>query len=386
MRIVQFLIFFGIVLTVYSLINYYIFSRGLRTFEPGNPLRTWYTLGFIALSASFFLGRVLEKVYLSHLSDLFTWAGSFWLAAMLYLFLIVLIIDIVRLADYFIPFLHHASHWLMIKKPYLLTITVAAITFLVVLAGHINAISPVIREIIINTGISDKQRQSMTIALASDIHLGTIVGKKRIEKIVDKINSTDADLILLAGDIVDEDLAPVIRQNLGQTLSQLKAPLGTYAVTGNHEYIGGAKEAVAYLTNHGINILSDTAIKLFDKIYLAGREDFESRRFDGIKRKSIRSIMQHIPDESFTIMMDHQPVAINEASEAGVGLLLCGHTHHGQLWPLNYVTDAVFLNSYGLRQFGKTLVYVSNGVGSWGPPVRIGNRPEIVKITLQFEP
>ncbi len=386
MRVVQFLIFFGIVLTVYSLINYYIFSRGLRTFEPGNPLRTWYIIGFILLSASFFLGRVLEKVYLSYVSDLFTWAGSFWLAAMLYLFLIVLVSDIVRLTDYFFPFLHHANNLLFIQKPYLITISVAVTVFFTVLAGHINAISPVIREINIKTGISNQERQSMTIAMASDIHLGTIVGKKRIEKIVDKINSVDADIILLAGDIVDEDLAPVIRQNLGQTLSQLNAPLGVYAVTGNHEYIGGAKEAVAYLTNHGINILSDTAIKLFDNIYLAGREDFESRRFDGIKRKSIQSILQHVSDGSFTIMMDHQPVAITEASEAGVGLLLCGHTHHGQLWPLNYVTDAVFLNSYGLRQFGRTLVYVSNGVGSWGPPVRIGNRPEIVKITLQFEP
>jgi len=113
MRMVQFLIFFGIVLTVYSLVNYYIFSRGLRTLETGNPLRIWYIIGFIFLSASFILGRVLEKVYLSHLSDLFTWAGSFWLAAMLYFFLIVLVVDLVRLADYFVPFLHHVSDFLV---------------------------------------------------------------------------------------------------------------------------------------------------------------------------------------------------------------------------------------------------------------------------------
>jgi uncharacterized protein len=386
MRIVQFLIFFGIVLTVYSLINYYIFSRGLRTFEAGNPLRPWYIVGFIALSASFILGRVLEKVYLSHLSDLFTWAGSFWLAAMLYLFLIVLVVDLVRLADYFFPFLHHTADILLFRKPYLITISAAATVFLLVLAGHINAISPVIREVKIKTGKPSPQYSTLTIAMASDIHLGTIVGKKRIEHIVDKINSLDADIILLAGDIVDEDLAPVIHQNLGNTLSELKAPLGVFAVTGNHEYIGGAEKAVAYLQNHGIKILSDTAIKLFDNLHLAGREDFESRRYEGFTRKSISEIMRDIPDEAFTIMMDHQPVAITEASEAGVGLLLCGHTHHGQLWPLNFVTDAVFLHSYGLGQFGKTMVYVSNGVGSWGPPVRIGNRPEIVRITLQFEP
>jgi hypothetical protein len=383
---VQFLIFFGIVLTVYSLINYYIFSRGLRTFETGNPLRIWYVIGFIFLSASFILGRVLEKVYLSHLSDLFTWAGSFWLAAMLYLFLIVLIVDLVRLADYFFPFLHHTANLLLFKKPYLITISAAATVFLLVLAGHINAISPVVREIKINTGKPNPQFTTLTIAMASDIHLGTIVGKKRIGKIVEKINGLDADIILLAGDLVDEDLAPVISQNLGATLSRLNAPLGVYAVTGNHEYIGGSEKAVSYLQNHGIKILSDTAIKLTEHLYLAGREDFESRRYEDFTRKGISEIMQHVPKEAFTIMMDHQPVAIREASDAGVGLLLCGHTHHGQLWPLNFVTDAVFLHSFGLKQFDETMVYVSNGVGSWGPPVRIGNRPEIVRITLHFEP
>jgi hypothetical protein len=386
MRMVQFLIFFGIVLTVYSLVNYYIFSRGLRTLETGNPLRIWYIIGFIFLSASFILGRVLEKVYLSHLSDLFTWAGSFWLAAMLYFFLIVLVVDLVRLADYFVPFLHHVSDFLVFRKPYLITIMAAVSVFLLVLAGHINAISPVVREIKINTGKPNSQFTTLTIAMASDIHLGTIVGKKRIGKIVEKINGLDADIILFAGDLVDEDLAPVIRQNLGATLSRLNAPLGVYAVTGNHEYIGGAEKAVSYLQNHGIKILSDTAIKLTEHLYLAGREDFESRRFEDFTRKDVSEIMQDVPQEAFTIMMDHQPVAIREASDAGVGLLLCGHTHHGQLWPLNFVTDAVFLHSFGLKQFDETMVYVSNGVGSWGPPVRIGNRPEIVRITLHFEP
>jgi len=255
-----------------------------------------------------------------------------------------------------------------------------------VLAGHINAISPVVREIKINTGKPNSQFTTLTIAMASDIHLGTIVGKKRIGKIVEKINGLDADIILFAGDLVDEDLAPVIRQNLGATLSRLNAPLGVYAVTGNHEYIGGAEKAVSYLQNHGIKILSDTAIKLTEHLYLAGREDFESRRFEDFTRKDVSEIMQDVPQEAFTIMMDHQPVAIREASDAGVGLLLCGHTHHGQLWPLNFVTDAVFLHSFGLKQFDETMVYVSNGVGSWGPPVRIGNRPEIVRITLHFEP
>jgi len=120
-------------------------------------------------------------------------------------------------------------------------------------------------------------------------------------------------------------------------------------------------------------------------VYVAGREDFESRRFEGFARKSVNDILTMLPNTGFVIMMDHQPIAINEAAQSNVGLLLCGHTHHGQLWPLNYLTGKIFQLSHGLKRFGNTWVYVSNGVGSWGPPVRIGNRPEIVEITLSFQ-
>jgi uncharacterized protein len=385
MRIVQFIIFFSIVLTVHLLVNYYIYSRGLRTFEPGTLLRKLYIFGFWLLAASFFLGRVLEKVYLSHLSDLFTWAGSFWLAAMLYLFLAVFMFDLLRLADKLFPFLHHLQPGILSAKPYLITIGTATIVFFIVLAGHINAIYPRLHKVAIDAGSNISNRESLRIAMASDIHLGTIVGQNRLSRMVKMINETNADIILLSGDILDEDLAPVIRQNLGETLSKLKAPLGVYGVTGNHEYIGGAESAVKYLEQNGITMLRDTTLHLFDNVYLAGREDYESRRFAGFTRKSVQEIIEGLPQDAFVIMMDHQPVGINEAVDNKIGMILSGHTHHGQLWPLNYVTQALFVVSYGYKKINDTHVYVSSGLGSWGPPVRIGNRPEVVEITLNFK-
>ena len=106
MRFIQFIVFFGIVTVVYTLVNFYIFSRGLRTFAPGSSLRTYYTIGFWLLASTFILGRVFQTVYLSILSDVFVWAGSFWLAAMLYFFLLVFFIDILRLANHFFPFFY----------------------------------------------------------------------------------------------------------------------------------------------------------------------------------------------------------------------------------------------------------------------------------------
>ncbi len=385
MRMLQFLIFFSIVLAIHLLVNYYIFSRGLKTFDPDSLLRKLYIGGFWFLAASFFVGRVLEKVYLSHLSDFFTWAGSFWLAAMLYLFLAVFIIDLIRLADRFFPFLQQFQNSLLFQKPHLMTIGIASAVFLLVLGGHINAIYPRIQRIAIEVDGQFSERDELRIAMVSDVHLGTIIGRSRLQRIVNKINSLDADIVLLSGDIVDEDLEPILRQNLGETLLQLKAPLGVYGVTGNHEYIGGADEAVIYLESNGISILRDTVQPLFDRVWLGGRDDIQSERFGGQKRKSLSQIKQNLPGDAYLILLDHQPVGIKEAVENKVGLILSGHTHHGQLWPLNYITQAMFEVSWGHKRIGQTDVYVSSGVGSWGPPVRIGNRPEVVEITLRFK-
>ncbi len=381
----QFIIFFSIVLTVHFLINYYIFSRGLKTFEPESLIRKIYIAGFWLLAASFFLGRFLEKVYLSYLSDLFTWAGSFWLAAMLYLFLAVLLIDLIMLVDKLVPFLHHFSHTQLFLKPHLISISLAVLVFLIVLGGHINAIYPRVTKLKIDIDKEATSRKQIRIAMASDIHLGTIVGKSRLNRIVDRINGIGADLILLSGDIVDEDLAPVIRQNLGATLSKLNAPLGVYGVTGNHEFIGGAEAAVKYLESHGITMLRDTVIQLLDHVFIGGRDDYESRRFDGFNRKPLPEILEVLPEQRFVILLDHQPVAISEAVTHEIDMILCGHTHHGQLWPLNYITSALFTMSWGYKKINETHVYVSSGIGSWGPPVRIGNRPEVVDITLNFK-
>lgn len=192
------------------------------------------------------------------------------------------------------------------------------------------------------------------------------------------------DIILLAGDIVDEDLAPVIDQNLGECLKQLYAPFGVYGITGNHEYIGGAEPAVKYLEENGITMLRDTVIQINNSFYLAGREDRDKNRFSGQKRLEVSELLQQVDKTLPIILLDHQPFALDKAAEAGVDLQLSGHTHHGQLWPLNYLTRAIYEVSMGYKKKGNAHFYVSPGFGGWGPPVRTGNRPEVVLITLKF--
>lgn len=380
MKAFQFAIFFGLVLVVYSAINYYIFVRGYQSLPADGIWKRTYLIAFLFLSSSFIIGRVLEKVWLSPVSDFFTWTGSFWLAFMLYFFLIVLAIDIVRLGDLVFGFLPDFSQKF---KTGVLLGSLLLVTAVVAI-GHINAVKPRIKELQIQVDKKAENRNALTIAFVSDIHLGTIIGPRRVSKLVQRMNELKPDLILLGGDIVDEDLAPVLRHNLGESLRKLRAPLGVIGITGNHEYIGGAGPAVQYLEEHGITMLRDTAIVIDNSFIVAGREDRDKPRFAGKGRKTVDSLMHDANVSLPIILLDHQPFDLDRKMMTGADLTLSGHTHHGQMWPLNYITKAIFEVSWGYKKKGDMHVYVSSGYGSWGPPVRIGNRPEIVLIKIKF--
>lgn len=380
----QFLIFFSIVILIYGSVNYYIYRHLAMALPPDKGVAGWFRWGFVFLASSYVIGRFLERIWLSPVSDFFTWTGSFWLALMTYGLLAVVLIDLVRFINWVVPVL---PQWLSnppegTKK--LIAIVITGVIVLIVAAGYINFLTPRIKQLDIAIDKNAGERKTLSIVMASDIHMGTLIGPNRTRKMVEMINSLNPDIVLFAGDLVDEDLAPVIRHDLGKSLKQLKSNYGVYAITGNHEYIGGVKPAVKYLEEHGITVLKDTVNLIDSSFYVAGRIDRDSRRFAGTFRKPVAEIVKEIDSKLPLILMDHQPFNLGEAREAGVDLQLSGHTHHGQLWPFNYITDAIYELGYGYRKTGSTHYYVSCGFGGWGPPVRTNSRPEIVNIKITF--
>lgn len=385
MKRITMLLFFGIFFTVYGLINYYIFIHGWQAIPASSPLRVPYLAVFLVLSLAFIGGRFLERVWISPVSAGLVWIGSFWLAAMLYFFLAAAAIDLLRLANAIIPFFPSSVIERGETVRFNLLVAVTAGTVVLLIAGHINALFPRVREHDLVIAKRVEGEKTMTIVAASDIHLGTIIGRGRLRTLVEKINALDPDVVLLPGDIVDEDLGPVIAQNLGEMLRNIRAKQGVYAITGNHEYIGGGDAACAYLTEHGVTMLRDSVARLRNGTWLVGREDRSSAQFAGKKRATLGELMAGVDTTFPVILMDHQPFHLEEGAEKGADLQLSGHTHHGQIWPLNYVTGAIYELSRGYLRKGNTHVIVSSGAGSWGPPVRLGNRPEILLLRLHFE-
>ena len=382
----SFVLFFATFFILYGLVNTYIFIRGWQAIPPESPIRPIYALVFMIVALSFIGGRLLENIWLSPVSDVFVWIGAFWIAAMLYFFLAILALDLLRFVHRSVPFLPAAwmNHYARTKM-----ITAIIVIFgvaIVLLAGHVNALTPRIRTLELSIPKDSVNLKSLSIVSVSDIHLGTIIGRRRLERLVSRVNSLNPDLILLPGDIVDEDLAPVIKQNLGEHLNRFKSTLGVYAVMGNHEYIGGAEESHAYLVDHGVTVLRDRVIKLDNSLYLVGREDRSMQRFTGRTRKPLPELMISVDKRFPVILMDHQPFHLEEGEDNGADLQISGHTHHGQLWPVNFITGRVYELDWGYKRKGRTQIYVSCGYGTWGPPARIGNRPEIVHIRLRFQP
>jgi uncharacterized protein len=374
-------IFLSIVLSLYGLINLYLFSHAASVLE-GHRHYPWFVGAYLAMSLAWIVGRFLERVRITIVSSFLIWFGSFWLAAILYFLMIAMSVDLLRLANAIVPFIPQIFFTSESRQSILL-ISIVTVG-LVVVGGAINAATQRIKSLDLKVAKNAHTLKSLTVVAASDIHLGTIICKSRLERIVKKINALNADIVLLPGDVVDEDIGPVIKQNLGETLRSIKSKYGVYAITGNHEYIGGVEPSTRYLGEHGVRELRDEAVKIADSFYVVGREDVSYNRGTERKRKSLQELLSGIDKSLPIILMDHQPFRLNDAEENGVDLQLSGHTHHGQLWPLSYITKKIFEVSWGYKKMGNTHVYVSCGVGSWGPPVRIGNSPEILNITLTF--
>lgn len=382
MKPIQLIVFLTLVITIYGSAHWFVYIKGWKALADTNyqSLFTWI---FWILASLFILGMFLERSNPGPISHAISLAGSLWLALFLYFLLFIALVELTRGIQHLSGIIPEI--WLQsFLAPKKLFLTGLFSSILIVSVGYLNARFPVIKSInLAMSGYTTTQNQ-LKIVVASDVHLGGIIGKSKADKLVESINAQNPDLVLFAGDLVDHNPDPVIQENMGKAFEKIRSKHGVYAITGNHEYIGDAERTIQYFADHQIKYLRDTALTIPGLINIIGREDKDKSRFTGIARKSLSQLKSETDPQLPVILLDHQPVEYQEAHKQSINLMISGHTHKGQLWPFNYITNAVFENHYGLMKKGETSFYTSCGYGTWGPPVRIGNRPELVvfEITL----
>ena len=378
-------VFFVIVLGVYGLVNFYIGRRGWQALAafPG-PRRAVLGL-FLVFVLAYPLGRMAMGRAGNPLAALAVKAGSFHLALMLYLFLGVLAVDVLRLLNSLVRLVPRAPGGAG-RTGLLLFLVVAGSAVLTVAGGAVNAARPRVRELDVTIDKPAAGLGGLRVAVASDVHLGTIAGSSRLRALIDRLNALGPDLILLPGDIVDESVTAEEEEAMTEVFRRLRPRLGVFSVPGNHEYYGDFESNISYLRKWGVSVLQDEAALVGGAFYVIGRRDPTALR-RGQARTPIGEIMRRAGVDSRLplILLDHQPLHLEEAERAGIDLQLSGHTHAGQLFPMNIINKLIYEQNWGSLRKGRTQYYVSCGVGTWGPPVRTGSVPEIVLIRLSFK-
>ncbi len=290
--------------------------------------------------------------------------GNSWLIIMFYLLMAFLVLDIGRLV-HLVP-----ATWL--RGNAITSLVLTGLMLVTFIAGNIHYHNKQRQEINLTT---DKHlERPLKIVMLSDLHAGFHNRRAEVGRWVNMINAEKADLILIAGDMIDGNVRPLLAQGTAEELQRLNVP--TFACLGNHEYITGIDKAMNLLEQTGIRILRDKSISIGD-VTIIGRDDRSNR-----SRKSVARLMQGVTRGNYIILLDHQPFNLAEAEQNGVDLQLSGHTHRGQVWPLNWVTKKMYECDYGQWRKGKTDYYVSSGMGIWGGKFRIGTDSEYAVITV----
>ncbi len=358
-------------ISLYLGANFYVFLRLWQLLPAGSFLRPVIVVAGAVLAFSIFLVFLLRGHLPVPLMSVFYKIGTAWLFILLYLFMMILVLELVSLTGLFDRTAVMRSNWITFG-------VLTGITALIMVAGSVNYHHKrrVTFKVDTSTVTGTKLESPIKIIAISDLHLGYTIGTRELHKWIETINSEQPHIIFIAGDLIDSDLRLLVKQDMASVLRQLHATYGVYIAPGNHEYIAGIDASLDFLAQTGYTVLRDSVVNVA-RLNILGRDDRTNKR-----RMPIGELTEGLDPQVPLIIVDHQPLSIGEAEAARAVLQVSGHTHRGQVWPFTWVTDRIYEDSHGLVRKGDTMVYVSSGLGIWGGKFRIGSVSEYVVIEL----
>ncbi len=387
-----FVIFFTIALLILGGVHFYFYRRLVVAPSLPEPWRTAakvaLVLATLSFPVSFFIARSLNITTARWL----LYPAYVWLGTMLMLFFLLVAIDIVR----GILWLGYrlAGHKHLIADPQrrlFLARAIAGVAGGTVLIGTGIALwrglgRPLVKRIEIVLPKLPPALDGFSIVQLTDLHLGAMRRGPWVQQVVARTNELDPDLIAITGDLADATPGQLSEEVA--MLGKLKAKQGVFFVTGNHEYFIDLEGWLQQLAELQVRVLRNERVTIsrgkavFD---LAGVDDHEGARLARGHGANVAQAMNGRDPNRAVVLLAHQPRVIKDAAENDVGLVLCGHTHGGQIWPWNYLVYLQQPYVKGLHEHRGTQIYVSQGTGFWGPPMRLGSRSEITQVILRSE-
>ena len=363
--------FFFIFLLVWAGLHVYIITRLLSVPLIAQHIPAPAIIAVVAfLATSYILSRVMEHYAVGiGISHVLEHIGAYWVGIFFLLFTAFLCVDVVfGFGAWLRPELPVARSWALLAAGILILISL-------VQARQ----TPVVTEYSVSMPNLPASADGTVLVVASDMHLGSMLGREWALKRVAQFDALKPELILLVGDIFEGDEST--HADWLPVLKRICAPRGVYFVTGNHELYAGPDKIINLLREAGFKVLRDTSVEPVPGLVISGVDDlaFRGRKEHG---DAVMRTLESRPPGS-TVFLSHTPVQAERAAELGVNLMLSGHTHDGQIWPFRYLVRMAFRLVAGRYDVNGMTAIVGRGTGTWGPRMRLWKRSELLKITLR---
>jgi uncharacterized protein len=369
----RFALFLGIVLSIWAALHLYVLWRldsvpGVATHLSRRAL----VVIAAALWAGYPLARILDSWKLKALARPLEIVAATWIGMLFLLFATLLAADVFTIGG-----------WLLPRLAPTIRGGAAIAAGVLSLIGLVQGLRPpVVRDHKVRLAGLPPERDGLLLVEISDLHLGTMTSQRWLTRLVKRVNDMRPDLLVIVGDVVDANTDR--SETFRPILEGFHAPLGVWAVTGNHEYYAGVERSVRFLEASGLTVLRDRWAEVGPGLALAGVDDLTARRQFGVKDRPLEKALANRPPGAI-ILLNHSPWQAEVAAAAGVGLMLSGHTHNGQLWPFGHLVRLNYPLLGGRYEVGGMPVIVCRGTSTWGPPMRLWQRSEIVRVKLKSD-
>ncbi len=367
----MFALFLTAFFAVFTLLHWF-FWRGLNGSFSLPQRAKWGILAFFALM---YLFPIVTHTHTALAASFpmrgVAWIGYLWLGFLFYFLFIGGTMEIIAFA------IRKVAHDDIPRRAlFLATVTLC---FAVIAYGFYEASHIRVRHLMLTSEKLPEFVSKIRMVQISDVHFSQLHGVAFAEKLTKLIKDQNPDMLLLTGDFLDRGM--VDEDGIAAKWREIQAPLGNYACTGNHEFYNGLEYAEEMLRKSGFTLLRNTAVTRANAITVVGLDDPTAARF-GDEPPSARSVLEALPRDKYTVLLKHQPR--DEKENTGLfDLQLSGHTHNGQIWPFSFLVSIPFPMRGGFyKQDDGSMIVVSSGAGTWGPPIRVFAPPDIVVIDL----
>ena len=376
------LLFLIIFFLLYGGIHFYVFLKAKAAFSFGTSAGICISLFMLTMIFAPLFVWFTEKLELEIPSRLVSYIGYTWMGILFLFFSASVCMDIYRLVIYLAGFISHKNLSSLIPSARLSFYFPLMLSLIIGIYGYFEALNIRPEKVTIKTSKIPKEIGRLRIVQISDVHLGLTIRARRLQRILEEVRRAEPDILVSTGDLVDGQSCGI--KSFSGPFGEINPKYGKFAVSGNHEFYAGINYSLDFTEKAGFRVLRGEGVTVADIINIAGIDDPAGKSYGLSNDISERKLLSALPQDKFTLLLKHRPV-VDKDSLGLFDLQLSGHTHKGQIFPFSLLTWLYYrhtIHAGHLRLVNDSYLYVSRGVGTWGPPMRFLSPPEIAVIDL----